>query len=124
MTAAHLRNESRDTYLYFGNPIYQYSLRQGIDDGFLAPYRVHRIITEWDATGWRPSKDELDRYGRPIPDEEYQTPDFEKIVALRARTQAIAASIPDFLRRSNPFDKTIIFCVDQEHADEMRQAVN
>ncbi|OGP59319.1 MAG: DEAD/DEAH box helicase [Deltaproteobacteria bacterium RBG_13_61_14] len=124
MTATPLRDENRDTYAYFGSPVYTYSLRQGIDDGFLAPYRVHRIVTDVDATGWRPTKDELDRYGRPIPDEEYQTPDFEKIVALRARTQAIAASITDFLRRSNPFDKTIIFCVDQEHADEMRQAVN
>ena len=73
MTATPLREESRDTYLYFGNPIYEYSLRQGIEDGFLAPYRVHRVITEWDAAGWRPSKDELDRYGRAIPDDEYQT---------------------------------------------------
>jgi len=58
-----LRSDNRDTYLYFGNPIYQYSLRDGIDDGFLAPYRVHRVITQWDAAGWRPSRDELDRYG-------------------------------------------------------------
>jgi type I restriction enzyme, R subunit len=90
MTATPLRDDNRDTYLYFGNPIYEYSLRQGIDDGFLAPYRVHRVITEWDAAGWRPSKDELDRYGRAIPDDEYQTQDFERIVALRARTQTIA----------------------------------
>ncbi len=62
MTATPLRDDNRDTYLYFGNPIYEYSLRQGIDDGFLAPYRVHRVVTEWDAAGWRPSKDELDRY--------------------------------------------------------------
>ncbi|MFC1967459.1 EcoAI/FtnUII family type I restriction enzme subunit R, partial [Chloroflexota bacterium] len=64
MTATPLREENRDTYRYFGNPVYTYSLRQGIDDGFLAPYRVHRIVTDVDATGWRPSKDELDRYGR------------------------------------------------------------
>jgi len=69
MTATPLREDNRDTYLYFGNPIYQYSLRQGIDDGFLAPYRVHRVVTEWDAAGWRPSKDDFDRYGRPIPDD-------------------------------------------------------
>ena len=86
MTATPRREDNRDTYRYFGNPVYTYSLRQGIDDGFLAPYRVHRIITDVDATGWRPSKDELDRYGHPIPDEEYQTPDFERIVVLRART--------------------------------------
>mgnify|MGYP000931120305 CR=1 FL=1 len=124
MTATPLREDNRDTYRYFGDPVYMYSLRQGIEDGFLAPYRVHRIVTDVDATGWRPSKDELDRYGRPIPDEEYQTPDFEKVVALRARTQAIAKNLTDFLRKSNPFDKTIVFCVDQEHADEMRQAIN
>jgi type I restriction-modification system DNA methylase subunit len=73
MTATPLREDSRDTYEYFGNPVYSYSLRQGIEDGFLAPYRVHRVITTVDAAGWRPSKDELDRYGRPVPDEEYQT---------------------------------------------------
>ncbi|MGH2272696.1 EcoAI/FtnUII family type I restriction enzme subunit R [Anaerohalosphaeraceae bacterium U12dextr] len=124
MTATPLRDENRDTYQYFGNPVYTYSLRQGIDDGFLAPYRVHRIVTDVDATGWRPTKDELDRYGRPIPDEEYQTPEFEKIVALRARTEAIAKNLVDFLKKTNPFDKTIVFCVDQEHADQMRQAIN
>lgn len=124
MTATPLREENRDSYAYFGNPIYTYSLRQGIDDGFLAPYRVHRIVTDVDATGWRPSKEELDRYGRPIPDEEYATPDFERLVALRARTQTIAKSIADFLKSSDPYAKTIVFCVDQEHADEMRQAIN
>ena len=124
MTATPLREETRDTYRYFGNPVYAYSLRQGIEDGFLAPYRVHRIVTDVDATGWRPSKDELDRYGRVIPDEEYETGDFERLVALKARTQAIAKSVTDFLHGTDPFDKTIIFCVDQEHADEMRQAIN
>jgi type I restriction enzyme R subunit len=124
MTATPLRDDNRDTYEYFGNPIYQYSLRQGIEDGFLAPYRVHRIISEWDAAGWRPSKDELDRYGRAIPDEEYQTKDFERAVALRARTEAIARHLTDFLMKTDRFAKTIIFCVDQEHASEMRQALN
>jgi type I restriction enzyme R subunit len=124
MTATPLREENRDTYRYFGKPVFTYSLRQGIDDGFLAPYRVHRIVTDVDATGWRPSKDELDRYGRLVPDEEYQTGDFERVVALKSRTQAIAKSITDFLHNTDPFDKTIIFCVDQEHADEMRQAIN
>jgi type I restriction enzyme R subunit len=124
MTATPLRDENRDTYLYFGNPVYQYSLKQGIDDGFLAPYRVHRVITQWDAAGWRPSKDELDRYGRAIPDEEYRTADFERLVALRARTQAIAKHLTDFLKKTDRFAKTIIFCVDQEHASEMRTALN
>jgi type I restriction enzyme, R subunit len=123
MTATPLRDDNRDTYRYFGNPIYQYSLRQGIDDGFLAPYRVHRVVTEWDATGWRPNKDDLDRYGRSIPDDEYQTKDFERAVALRARTEAIARHLTEFLRKTDRFAKTIVFCVDQEHADEMRRAV-
>jgi type I restriction enzyme R subunit len=124
MTATPLRGDNRDTYLYFGNPIYQYSLRQGIEDGFLAPYRVHRIITEWDAAGWRPSKDELDRYGRSVPDDEYQTKDFERVVVLRARTEAIARHLTDFMKKTDRLAKTIVVCVDQEHADEMRRALN
>lgn len=121
MTATPLREESRDSYEYFGNPIYTYSLRQGIEDGFLAPYRVHRVITTVDAAGWRPSKDELDRFGRPVPDDEYQTKDFERVIALRARTKAIAKHLADFLKGTDRFAKTIVFCVDQEHAAEMRQ---
>jgi type I restriction enzyme R subunit len=124
MTATPLRDDNRDTYLYFGNPVYTYSLKQGIDDGFLAPYRVHRIVTQWDAAGWRPSKDDLDRYGREIPDEVYTTADFEKRVALRARTQAVARHLTDFLKKTDRFAKTIVFCVDQEHASEMRTALN
>jgi type I restriction enzyme R subunit len=124
MTATPLREDNRDTYRYFGNPIYTYTLRQGIDDGFLAPYRVHRVITTYDAAGWRPSKGDLDRYGREIPDEEYHTPDFERIIALRARTEAVARHLTDFLKKNDPFAKTIVFCVDQEHADEMRRALN
>jgi len=124
MTATPLREETRDTYLYFGDPVYQYSLRQGIDDGFLAPYRVHRVVTEWDAAGWRPSKEELDRYGRSIPDDEYHTKDFERIVALRARTETIARHLTQFLMKTDRFAKTIVFCVDQEHASEMRTALS
>ena len=124
MTATPLRKDNRDTYRYFGNPVYTYSLRQGIEDGFLAPYRVHRIVTEWDAAGWRPSQGDLDRYGRTIPDNEYQTVDFERAVALKARTQAIARNLTDFMKKTDRFAKTIVFCVDQEHADEMRAALN
>jgi type I restriction enzyme R subunit len=124
MTATPLREDNRDTYKYFGNPIYTYTLGQGIDDGFLAPYRVHRVVTDYDAAGWRPSKGELDRYGRQIPDEEYHTEDFERIVALRARTQAIATHLTEFLKKTDRFAKTIVFCVDQEHADQMRFALN
>ncbi len=121
MTATPLREESRDSYEYFGNPVYTYSLRQGIEDGFLAPYRVHRVITTVDAAGWRPGKDELDRYGREVPDEEYQTKDFERVVALRARTRAMARHLTAFLKGTDRFAKTLVFCVDQEHAAEMRQ---
>lgn len=124
MTATPLREDNRDTYEYFGNPLYTYSLRQGIDDGFLAPYRVHRVVTQADATGWRPSKGEVDRYGREIPDELYGTKDFERIIALRARTEAIARHLSDFMRRTDRYAKTIVFCVDQEHAHEMRHALN
>jgi type I restriction enzyme R subunit len=124
LTATPKCDTNTNTYAYFGNPVYTYSLRQGIDDGFLAPYRVHRIITTYDALGWRPSKGELDRYGKEIPDEEYQTKDFERAVALLARTKAIAKAITDFLKKTNRLDKTIIFCVDQEHADEMRRQLN
>ncbi len=124
MTATPLRQDNRDTYRYFGNPIYQYSLRQGIEDGFLAPYRVHRVITTYDAAGWRPSRGDLDRYGREIPDAEYHTGDFERVVALRARTEAVARHLTGFMKKTDRFAKTIVFCVDQEHADEMRRALN
>lgn len=124
MTATPLREDNRDTYRYFGNPLYTYSLRQGIEDGFLAPYRVHRVITTVDATGWRPSKGELDRYGREIPDGEYGTKDFETIIALRKRTEAIAKHLSDYLKKTDRFAKTIVFCVDQGHAEEMRMTLN
>lgn len=124
MTATPLRKDNKATYRYFGNPVFQYSLRQGLADGFLAPYRVHRIVTSADAAGWRPTKGELDKLGREIPDEEYHTPSFEKRLSLRPRSEAIAKHLTNFLQRTNPYDKTIVFCVDQEHADEMRQLLN
>jgi type I restriction enzyme R subunit len=124
MTATPLRHDNRDTYRYFHNPLYMYSLRQGIDDGFLAPYRVHRIVSSVDAAGWRPTPGEADRYGREIPDSLYGTPDFDRLIALKARTEAIARNLTDFLKKSDRFAKTIVFCVDQEHAEEMRRALN
>ena len=123
MTATPRREENVDTYAYFGEPLYVYSLAQGIADGFLAPYRVHRIIIDADAAGWRPTKGELDRYGREIPDGEYETKDFERVVALRARTEAIARHLTTFLKATDRFAKTIVFCVDQDHASEMRRAL-
>lgn len=124
MTATPLREDNRDTYTYFGDPLYTYSLKQGIEDGFLAPYRVHRILTTYDAAGWRPNKGQQDVYGRAIPDEEYHTKDFERTISLQARTEAIAHHITDFLKKTDRHAKTIVFCVDQEHADQMRRALN
>lgn len=124
MTATPLREDNRDTYRYFGNPVYTYSLKQGIEDGFLAPYRVHRVVPSVDATGWRPEKGEMDRYGRPIPDAVYGTKDFERVLSHRARTEAVAKHLTDYLLKTNEFAKTIVFCVDQEHAEEMRRALN
>lgn len=123
MTATPRREDNVDTYNYFGDPLYEYSLAQGIADGFLAPYRVHRVISDYDAAGWRPTRGELDRYGREIPDAEYSTRDFRRVVALRARTQAIARHLAGFMAETDRFAKTIVFCVDQEHALEMRQAL-
>ena len=124
MTATPLRQDNRDTYRYFHNPLYIYSLKQGIDDGFLAPYRVHRIVSSVDATGWRPTPGEVDRYGREIPDNLYATADFDRLISLKARTEAIARNLTTFLKKTDRFGKTIVFCVDQEHAEEMRRAIN
>ncbi len=124
MTATPLREENRDTYRYFGNPIYTYSLKQGIEDGFLAPYRVHRVVSSVDATGWRPTKGEKDKTGREIPDGVYGTSDFERVISFKSRTEAVARHFSDFLIKSDRFAKTIVFCVDQEHAEDMRKALN
>jgi type I restriction enzyme R subunit len=124
LTATPLRDDNVDTYQYFGNPLYTYSLAQGIADGFLAPYRVHRVTTSYDALGWRPNSEDLDRYGRAIPDEEYQTGDFERAIALKVRTNAIARHITNFLKQTDRFAKTIVFCVDEEHVLEMLVALN
>src|SRR5258708_78982 len=123
MTATPLRSDNKDTYEYFGSPLYTYSLRQGIEDGFLAPYRVHRILTTVDAAGWRPEAGQVDDRGNEIPDQLYTTPNFEKDVGVRQRTDAIAKHITGFLK-DDPYAKTIVFCVDQEHAENMRAALS
>jgi type I restriction enzyme, R subunit len=120
MTATPLREENRDSYTYFGNPLYLYSLQQGIEDGFLAPYRVHRIVTNVDLDGYRPSPGQRDKYGDEIPDKLYKTPEFERDIILKARTKAIARHLTNFLKKiGDRFTKTIVFCVDQEHAANM-----
>lgn len=125
MTATPLREDNRDTYVYFGNPIYTYSLKQGIEDGFLAPYRVRRIVSSVDATGWRPYKGQKDRYDKEIPNGVYGTADFERRISLKSRTEAVARHLTEYLKKQNDrFEKTIVFCVDQEHADMVRRALS
>ncbi|MCI0702282.1 MAG: DEAD/DEAH box helicase family protein [Planctomycetia bacterium] len=124
MTATPLREDNRDTYTYFHNPLYTYSLKQGIEDGFLAPYRVHRIVTSFDAAGWRPNKGQKDRNGEVIPDRLYTTKDFERVVSVDARNKIVAQHITDFLKATDRYAKTIVFCVDQDHADIMRRELS
>ncbi|WP_374324043.1 EcoAI/FtnUII family type I restriction enzme subunit R [Aquipseudomonas alcaligenes] len=108
---------------YFGEPIYTYSLRQGIDDGFLAPYKVVRIDLDKDLTGWRPDKGMVDKYGNEIEDRIYNQRDFDKNLVLEKRTELVAKKISDFLKQTNRFDKTIVFCDNIDHAERMRQAL-
>jgi type I restriction enzyme R subunit len=108
---------------YFGEPIYTYSLRQGIDDGFLAPYKVVRIDLDKDLTGWRPDKGMLDKYGNKIEDRIYNQKDFDKTLVLEQRTRLVAKKISEFLKQTNRFDKTIVFCENIDHAERMRQAL-
>jgi type I restriction enzyme R subunit len=124
MTATPKRDDNVDTYNYFGDPIYTYSLRQGIDDGYLAPYRVYRVIPDVDASGLQIDAGVLDRFGREIPADLYGTKDFERLVSLLSRTEVVAKHLTEYLKRTNRFDKTIVFCVDQEHALDMRKALN
>ena len=124
LTATPLREDNKDTYTYFGNPIYTYSLKQGIEDGFLAPYIVHRVVSQVDATGWRPEKGQVDARGNEIADGIYTTGDFERTLSLLPRTKAVAKHIADFMTKNGKYGKTIIFCVDQEHADQMRRELN
>ena len=108
---------------YFGEPIYTYSLRQGIEDGFLAPYKVVRIDLDKDLAGWRPDKGMKDKYGNEIEDRIYNQRDFDKTLVLEKRTQLVARKISDFLKQTNRFDKTIVFCENIDHAERMRQAL-
>jgi type I restriction enzyme R subunit len=123
MTATPRRNDNIDTYEYFGEPIYTYSLKQGIEDGFLAPYRVYRVIPDVDASGLQIDPGMLDRFGREIPPGLYGTKEFERVVSLLSRTETVAKHLTEYLKRTNRFDKTIVFCVDQEHALDMRNAL-
>lgn len=108
---------------YFGEPVYTYSLRQGIEDGFLAPYKVIRYDLDKDLTGYRPEVGTRDRYGHEVDDRIYNQRDFDRTLVLEERTKLVAAKITEFLKATNRFDKTIVFCEDTEHAERMRQAL-
>jgi type I restriction enzyme R subunit len=108
---------------YFGDPIYTYSLRQGIDDGFLAPYKVVRIGIDKDLEGWRPERGQTDKYGQLIEDREYNERDFDRNLVLEKRTELVAAKITEFLKATDRFAKTIVFCENIDHAERMRQSL-
>ncbi|MBA3701123.1 MAG: DEAD/DEAH box helicase family protein [Planctomycetes bacterium] len=108
---------------YFGEPLYTYSLKQGIADGFLAPYKVIRIGLDKDLDGWRPEKGQKDRDGNEIEDREYNALDFDRNIILTKRTEAVAAKVTEFLTKTDRFAKTIIFCENIDHAERMRQAL-
>ena len=108
---------------YFGEPIYTYSLRQGISDGFLAPYKVVRIGMDKDLEGWRPERGKLDKYGQEIEDREYNDMDFDRNLVLEKRTELVAAKITEFLKATDRFAKTIAFCENIDHAERLRQAL-
>jgi type I restriction enzyme R subunit len=108
---------------YFGKPIYTYSLKQGIDDGFLAPYKVVRIGIDRDLEGWRPESGRLDDHGNLIEDRVYNASDYDRNLILTQRTELVAAKITEFLKATNRFHKTIVFCVDVNHAERMRTAL-
>lgn len=109
---------------YFGEPVYSYSLKQGIRDGFLAPYKVVKVHIDRDVEGYRPEKGQLDRAGEEVDDRIYNAKDFDRTLVLDERTKLVAQKVTAFLKESNDrFQKTIIFCVDREHAARMRQAL-
>jgi type I restriction enzyme R subunit len=108
---------------YFGDPIFTYSLKQGIADGFLAPYKVIRIDIDKDVSGWRPSPGQLDKYGKLIEDRLYNQLDMDRTLVLDERTKLVAWRITQYLKATDRYAKTIVFCEDVEHAERMRQAL-
>ncbi|MGF1690410.1 EcoAI/FtnUII family type I restriction enzme subunit R [Photobacterium kagoshimensis] len=108
---------------YFGEPIYTYSLKQGIEDGFLAPYKVVRVDIDVDLQGWRPTKGQKDKHGELIDDRIYNQKDFDRTMVIDDRTQLVAQTLTNYLKRTDPMAKTIVFCNDIDHAERMRRAL-
>ena len=108
---------------YFGDSIYTYSLRQGIQDGFLAPYKVLRVNLNVDVDGWRPEKGKTDKQGRAVEDRMYNQKDFDRNLVIDERTETVARKVSEFLKKTGRYHKTIIFCVDIDHAERMRTAI-
>ncbi len=108
---------------YFGEPVYSYSLRQGIEDGFLAPYKVVRIDMDRDLQGWRPTEGQVDKHGQLIEDRLYNLTDMDRTLVLEKRTELVAQKITEYLTLTDPYAKTIVFCDDINHAERMRQAL-
>ena len=124
LTATPKETEYVSNIHYFGEPVYSYSLKQGIRDGFLAPYKVIKVHVDRDVEGYRPEKGQLDREGNEVEDRIYNTKDFDHTLVLDDRTKLVAAKVTEYLKESGDrFQKTIIFCVDQEHAARMRQTL-
>src|ERR1035437_2093751 len=123
LTATPKEDEVTSNSEYFNDPIYTYSLRQGIDDGFLAPYRVIRIGLDIDLEGWRPPKDFLDKNGNPVEDRIYNRTDFDRNIVVDERRTTVAKKLLEFLIGTDPYSNTICFCCDVEHAGGMRQAI-
>ena len=124
MTATPKETKDTSNIEYFGEPIYTYTLRQGIEDGFLAPYKVIRVGIDKDLEGYRPTKGKKDKYGIEIEDREYNIKDYDKNLVLEKRTELVAKRVSDFLKKNNSrFAKTIFFCVDIDHAARMAQAL-
>lgn len=124
MTATPKETKYISNIAYFGEPVYSYSLKEGIRDGFLAPYKVVKVHIDRDVEGYRPEKGQLDREGEQVEDRIYNAKDFDRMLVLDERTKLVARKVTEFLRESGDrFQKTIVFCVDQEHAARMRQAL-
>ena len=123
LTATPRETKTVSSTEYFGEPLYTYSLRQGIEDGFLAPYKVLRIGLNVDLEGWRPEPGKTDKQGRLVEDRIYNRRDFDKNLVIDERTQTVANRVTEFLKKTHRFDKTIIFCTDIDHAQRMRTAI-